>query len=429
MISLQRIFEKIKTQRIVIKYSLLIEIAYRLLLQKGFRQIGLTGWVSFVGLMLGVGCLVVSMAVVSGFESTLRDAIVNASGHIRIMRSNGISESDSQDLFKKILKNSEVASSAAFLSVEAIAAEKGKVFGVLAQGFHQEEFSKVLKLKDRLLSGNLNLATNVQDIPPIVIGKVLADRMALKVGGRLRLVVPQSSDLDPTRFQRKLQSFQIVGILNFGKIEYDERLVLTNLSTLQSLAQVGSKTSGFVLNLKNIEQTNPVAYQLSRELGPLYQIYTWRENNENMLEAIRIEKVVIFFVILIIVIAAAFNVSSSLFVSIMQRYPDIAILKSLGLSPQKVIQVFSIQGLLLGFIGCIGGIIFGFILCGIFVFLQTQVSLLPGSVYKLDHIDVAIRFFDLFVILVVTLLICFVAALAPAVLGARLSPVDGLRYE
>jgi lipoprotein-releasing system permease protein len=155
----------------------------------------------------------------------------------------------------------------------------------------------------------------------------------------------------------------------------------------------------------------------------------WRDVNENLFEAMRLEKVVIFFVIFVIVIAAAFNVASSLYINVVRSYPEIGILKALGVSQGQLARIFSIQGVLLGFVGCVAGLLGGLALCIGFTILENQFGILPGSVYKLDRIDVQFRAIDLISIFSATMLICFLATWAPARRAAKLTAVEGLRHE
>lgn len=157
-------------------------------------------------------------------------------------------------------------------------------------------------------------------------------------------------------------------------------------------------------------------------------IRDWRDVNENLFDAVEIERVVIFFVILIIVIVAAFNISATLYVSVVQRNSDIAILKTLGVSRKQILKIFTLQGVFLGLVGVLLGLVLGMILCQLFMVLQNQFELIPGSVYKIDSIIIKIRMIDVFAITLATLVISFLATLAPALRSSRLTVVEGLRY-
>lgn len=404
------------------------ELSLRLLRGQGLARLGLTGWISLAGLTLGVACLVVSMAVVSGFERTLQRSVSDVTGHLQILR--GMVGKPADNMLAEKVKAAEPDFVAAtrVLWVESVAAAKGKITGVLLQGLDPSSMGDVLRLDSHLRDGDIRLGDR-DGVPYALVGKGLAEKFDLKVGDSFRIVVPLMSELDPNSFRRNVGTFVVAGILNLGKYEFDERLVLTSLAAAQKIADVGDRDSGILVRLNDHEKARAAVTKVARQLGPGFRVRDWRELNENIFEAVKIERVVIFFVILIIVLAAAFNVSSSLFISVVQRYPEIGILKAMGMSPRDLVAIFSLQGLMLGLVGCIGGFVLGGILCVAFWIGEKSFELLPGSVYKLDHIDLVIRFWDISAIFAVTLLICGLATLAPARQGAKLTAVEGLRYE
>ena len=175
------------------------------------------------------------------------------------------------------------------------------------------------------------------------------------------------------------------------------------------------------------ENANEVAKKIKDQLGPGYSVLTWYDVNRNIFEAVVIERAVIFFVVLMIVIVAAFNISSTLYVFIRQKYSDIAILKTLGLSQKKIRMIFLSQGIIVGTLGTFIGIILGYGLCLGFMFLQQHYSLISGSVYKIDKIFTVVRIIDLLVICISTQLICLIATYFPAHKGSQLEVVEGLK--
>ena len=404
------------------------ELSLKLLRGRGFRTLGLTGWVSLAGLVLGVACLVVSMAVVSGFESTLQRTVSDVTGHLQILPLQGVKDENGSALTEKIKKlEPNYVASARVLWVESVAAHQGKISGTLLEGVDPEEVKEVLSLQKRVIAGQFHLGEE-QGVSLAVIGKVLAQKFDLKVGDDFKVVVPLASELDPNSFRRKVGTFRVQGILDFGKFEFDERLIIASLASVQKVADVGDRFSGILVRIQDFNKARESSQNLMAALGPSYRIRDWRDINENIFEAMKIEKVVIFFVILLIIFAASFNVASSLYISVVQRYPEIGILKAMGMQPKKLAQIFSMQGFFLGVAGCLGGALLGGLLCFAFSIAQTSLGLLPGSVYKLDHIDLVVRFWDIACIFFSTILICGLATLAPALQGAKLTPVEGLRH-
>lgn len=402
-------------------------IAWRLLISRKTLFGGSTP-LSLLGLILGVAALVASMAVMSGFESTLKHAMADVSGHVQVVKRSRFPD-DWQELESRIRKvEPSLVSATRFVFVEAVLAHQGKISGVLLEGVDTKRVNQVLNFEKRVLSGSQDL-TGPSEVPLALIGKGLAQKMDLKVGDRFRVVVPVADAVDPSKFKRRMGEFQVQGILDLGKYDWNERFILADLSTTQQIADIGDRYSGLVLRFQDLDYARTAALNLTRVLGAPYWIRDWRESNENLFEAVKVERPGIFFVVLIITLVAAFNVSATLFVNVVRRYKDIAILKTVGLSRKDIIKIFAFQGFFMGGIGLFFGFLLGLVLCMTFTFAQSRLGLVSGEVYRLDSINLNIRLVDLLAIAAATLTICFVATLAPARRGGNLEPLEGLRSE
>lgn len=382
---------------------------------------------AFIGLVLGVAALVVCMGVFTGFESTLKNAMIDVSGHVQIVKRSKFQD-NWVDLVSRIKKvEPSIVGAGRFVFLEAVTAHQGRISGILIQGIDIKETSGVLNFSGRVIEGSGDLQEN-QEVPQALIGKGLASKLGLKIGDNFRAVVPVVSTSDQAGFRRKIGLFKVRGILELGKFEWNERFVVTDLQAAQDMAEIGDRYTGLVVKFNDAEEARLAAFRLSQVLGGPYWIRDWRESNENLFEAVSIEKVVIFFVVLIIVLVAAFNVSSTLLVNVMQRYSDIAILKTVGVSEKQIRWIFSIHGVVIGGMGVLCGFLVGWGLCFLFTIIEARFGLMAGSVYKVEGIAAQIKAIDLLVIALSTMAICFVATLAPARRGAKLTPVDGLRY-
>ena len=410
-------------------------LAGRLLLTGPTRLFSMQGWISIFGLIFGVASLVAAMAVITGFQATLRRSVIDVTGHLQIFKLDPTPE-PWQEFFSRLKRlDSRVLAGTRFVMVEGVLAHKGKLNGVLVEGLDPVAVGPVLDLQNRIIEGAFNLQPQQAasgapaESPPALIGKGIAQNFKLHVGDEFRLVVPAGQEVDVSQFRRHVGTFRVAGVLDLGKYDYDQRWIVTSLKAAQDWAQIGSRYSGLILKTEDANQARGVQMHLAGELGSGYRLRDWREVNENLLEAIDIEKVVIFFVIFIIVIAAAFNVASALYVNVVRSTPAISLLKTLGLSPKRVSVVFSLQGLLLGVCGTLLGFLLGLLFCAGFVFLQSEFGLIQGSVYKIDYIELKIQWTDWLIIFTATNLICWLATWAPANRAARLSPVEGLRQE
>jgi lipoprotein-releasing system permease protein len=222
---------------------------------------------------------------------------------------------------------------------------------------------------------------------------------------------------------------RVVGILDLGKYEYDERYILTHLRTVQDLVGIEDGVSGLRLSVRDENLAPAISSRISNDLGYPFWSKDWMMVNQNLFRAVKLEKIVIFFVVLIMVIAASFNISITLYVNVLRRYTDISILKTLGMKSRDIVKIFTLHGLYIGLLGALLGVGLGLVLCLAFAWLQQHWQLLPGEVYKLNQFSYELRWWDMSLILLAAMAICFLATLAPALRGARLNPVEGLRYE
>ncbi len=396
-------------------------IAYRLLFS---RQIlfGGSAPLAFAGLVMGVAALVASMAVMSGYVETLKNAMTDVTGDIQVVRRGRLV--DDWPAFSKKLKQIEprIQAAARFGYAESVLARKGQVSGVLFQGVELKDLNKVLNLEKRVKSGALSLSTDT-----IAIGLGLAKKFNIQVGEKIYVVVPLATPFDSSGFRRQSKEFQVTGILDFGKNDWNERLILGDLKALQALTEIGDRYTGAFIKLDDRNYSTEASFKLLDKLGTGFSVMDWYEVNRNLFEAVTIERAVIFIVVLLIVIVAAFNISSTLYIFIRQKYSDIAILKALGMSRKKIRSIFLGQGLIVGGLGTAMGFLLGYLLCLGFMFLQNHYALISGSVYKIDKIQTQIRWIDLSFIGIATLAICLIATYSPAVKGSELEVVEGLK--
>lgn len=396
-------------------------------LEKSFRSkkfFDLTTVLSVTGLTLGVASLIVAMAVFSGYEKTLRQSVQTLFGHLVVFSRGADSEASIMRKLKEA--GAVIEAHTPFLAVESVLAHKGVMNGVVLEGIDPETIDSVVSLRRRLIEGEFDLS---QDNSSALIGKGVASRFNLKVGDQFRLVIPSSKGLDSTSLQPKVLRLRVTGVLNFGRYDFDSRYVVTNLNVAQNYAGLENQVSGLRLKIPDPEQAPALAIALTEKMGDRFWVRDWTEINRNLFEAVGLEKTVTFFILMILVIVACFNLASQLIVGVVRRYQDIAILKTCGAGPRSIQRIFTWHGLLTGVLGCLAGFLAGVIFCYGLEFIQAYVPLVPPEVYKLDHIDLEIKFLDLVFIFAATLLISFLSTLIPARLGSRMSPVEGLRYD
>lgn len=385
---------------------------------------GGSGPLAMLGLVLGVAALVASQSVMRGFETTMAKAVIDMSADIQVVKRGRLI--DSWTAFQKEIKATDpsIEKVLRYAHTEAVVASKGKVSGVLVQGLDMQEVPGVLNFGPRFQEGRLPSENN-----EIVIGIGLAKKLSIKIKDKIYIAVPLSTPFESASLQRSAEEFVVSGILDMGKNDWNERLVISHLKDLQRLTQVGDRYNGAFVKITDSKKAVEVANRMSSSLEPKYYVNSWYNLNRNILEAASLEKIVIFFVVFLIVIMAAFNISSTLYVIIRSRYKDIAILKTLGFGAKAIRNIFIMQGVAVGTLGTFGGFLVGIFLSYGFMWLQSRFSVLPGAVYKIDRIDIQISAIDFVLIYISTLAACTLAAYYPAKRGSQLLIMEGLKQD
>jgi len=391
------------------------------------RFFTLTTSLSVLGMAIGVASLVVSMAVFSGYVSTLEKTVQDAFGHILVFKRGSVDQEEMLRQVKPLITG--LVAETPFIYAEAILAKQGKINGVLIEGVDLNTVRKVLNLEDRVIAGKFDLRHQEGEPVKVMIGKGIAERYELKVGDMINVVIPLASEYQAAAFRPKLGKFQVAGVINYGRFDFDSRYIVMPLQDAQDFVELKNKITGYRLRLEDPHQAKKVAQEISARAGPEYWARDWVDVNKNLFEAAKLEKAVLFFVLMILVVAAAFNIGNTLFISVVQRYRDISVLKTIGANDRIIRRIFSWQGLMVGAVGAGIGIAAGLGLCRVFEFAQKKWKLIPAEVYKLDHINLDVRPLDLLAIVGASLVVCFLATLVPARRGAKISPVEGLRYE
>jgi lipoprotein-releasing system permease protein len=391
------------------------------------RFFTLTTTLSVLGMAIGVASLVVSMAVFSGYVSTLEKTVQDAVGHILVMRRGS---ADQEEMLRDIKPYvTGLIAQTPFVYAEAILAHKGKINGVLIEGIDESTVRSVLNLDSRVIAGKLDLQAGPDELPKVMIGKTIAETYGLKVGDEVNLVIPLASEFQASSFRPKLGKFQIAGIINYGRYDFDSRYVVMRIDQAQDFVEIGKRITGYRLKIKDPYKAREIAENITSKFGAGYWARDWQDVNKNLFDAAKLEKAVLFVVLMILVIAAAFNIGNTLFISVVQRYRDISVLKTLGAPDRMIRRIFSWQGLMVGAVGAGFGIGLGLLLCRFFEWAQVKWKLIPADVYKIDHINLQVQGLDLLAIIGASLIVCYIATLVPARRGSRISPVEGLRYE
>ena len=383
-------------------------------------------FLSLAGLILSVSCLAVTMTVMSSYEATLRQTLVEYSGHLIVLKRKEAERADS--IFKKIKPFIFGSYSyTPFTSVEALALSKGSLSGVLVEGVDVETVDRVLNLKARLTEGQF-----LKEPDSAVIGLDLAERLGLKTGSSFSLAVPQfvEAKKDRTPPLPKLKTFSVAGVVDMGRYDYNSRYVGVSLVDAQKLMRLSNKVMGFKLRFKKESSVLKSSRELRKNLSSSFWVRDYRSISKNLFSAIEMEKTIIFFVLLVLVIAAGFNVSNQLMIDVLKRFKEIGILKTMGAGPSLIARLFICQCLMVSligvFLGCFLGVFVSYSLTALY---DVWGALAPSDIYKLNKIQLDFRWRDFFMIFLFSLVICLIGAWIPIKKAFSLSPKEGLSYE
>jgi len=394
--------------------------------------------VSIVGVSIGVLALVVVLSVTSGFQQSFKSKVLGVNAHIDIMKY-GQDFSDYRDVQKKAMKEKHVIAAAPFVFYEGMLAAGHSMSGTEIKGIDPVLSPKVLELRPSMRIGRvediaLRLPPNDggPPLPAIFVGEELAKKLKLKIGDRVRVVSPKT-DLDPSRWGQDgagpaTREFRLGGVFYTGFQEYDSRLAYVNLPDAQQFyTGQGDVVTGVELKLDDVDAAHDVGLKIYDDLGgPPYKVIDWEDLNRNLFAALRTQKVAITCILTMIIIVAAFNIIAAMTMLVIGKAKEIAILKSMGMRATGVARVFCTTGVLIGVIGTACGLAVGLTTIAI---LRRYNYQLDPHVYLIDKLPVKVNLDELVLTSCITLAICLLATLYPAIKAARLPPVEGLRYE
>jgi lipoprotein-releasing system permease protein len=400
-------------------------------------------FISIAGIFLGVAALIIVLAVMNGFETDLRNKILGINSHIVLMKHTGAMR-DYQKVMNEISDVEGVVASTPFIYSQAMIKNGGHTSGVILRGMLIDSAFKVINLGKmqegdiNYLSGkdrnSLRLSEDTSMLPGIVIGKELAKNMGVFLFEPVNIISPMGIST-PMGMIPKMKKFIVVGIFDSGFYEYDSTLAYISLKDCQEFLSLGEQVTGLEIKVDDIYNANVIAKSIERKLGFPFWARNWMEMNKNLFAALKLEKRVMFIILSLIVLVAAFNIICTLIMIVMEKNKDIAILKSMGATSKSIMKIFIFQGLTIGAIGtlmgCIGGLAVALNLEKVSVFIENLFGfkILPGDVYYLSQLPSQVNYSDVLIIIVGTMLICFLSTIYPSRRASKLDPAEALRYE
>lgn len=382
---------------------------------------------SVLGVMLGVMTLIIVLGVMNGFEKDLKDKILGTVSHLVVMSQSSRRVTDWRNLMQRINVFDGVEATTPYIYGQAMLSARGRVRGVVVRGIDAKTAGKVISLPRYMQKGALHdLISTGKGLPGIIAGRELAVNQAMRVGDVVQLISPQGKRT-PIGAIPRVQNFRIVGIFKSGMYEFDANLVYMALPEAQKFFEMGDGVTGIEVNLKNIYEAPKLGSRIEASLGSSYRTRTWKDMYRNLFSAMKLEKMAMFVILTFIVLVAAFNIVISLIMLVMEKSRDIAILKALGATSDRIMRIFIGQGMVVGVLGTFLGAVAG--MAGAALLSRYQFIELPPDIYTISTLPVSVSTSDVVITCTVAITICFLATIYPSLRAARLEPVEALRYE
>jgi lipoprotein-releasing system permease protein len=387
--------------------------------------------VSMLGIFLGVAALIVVLSVMNGFQKEVRARILGVASHVQLTGA-GNRLADWQAVAGDAAAHPQVVAAAPFVNAQGMLLFGSAVRGAVVRGIVPELEDKVADLGHNMVAGKLDALAPGEF--RIVLGSELARALSVIPGDKVTLIAPQGL-VTAAGILPRLKQFTVAGMFEVGMFEYDSGLALIHLQDAQKLYGMADDVSGVRLKLKDLFESRVVARDLMARLrGDIY-VSDWTRSHANFFRAVQIEKTMMFIILLLIVAVAAFNIVSTLVMAVTDKQPDIAILRTLGASPGSIMQIFIVQGALIGVIGMLIGVAGGIALAVnidvVVPFLERLLNIrfLSREVYYITELPSDLQHRDVIVIALVSLALSLLATIYPSWRASRVNPAEALRYE
>jgi len=391
-------------------------------------------FISVAGIFLGVAALIIVLSVMNGFEVELRDKILGINSHIVLMKYRG-GMKDYKRVMEDLKSVDGVVASTPFIYGQAMLKNKERATGVVLRGMSTETSANVINL-GKMKEGDIDSLSgkgNGTGRTGVIIGKEMAQNLGVLLFDTVEILLPMGITT-PMGIVPKIKKFSVVGIFESGSYEYDSSLVFMSLENCMKFLGMKDTVTGVEIKVDDIYGAGRIAKDIERTFGYPFWARSWMEMNKNLFSALKLERRVMFIILSLIVIVAAFNIITTLIMTVMEKARDIAILKSMGATARGIMKIFMIEGVIIGAVGTLLGSITGIAVALNLKWISRAVEdafnfkILPKGVYYLNDIPSQVKCEDVVVIVVAAMLISFLAAIYPSWRASRLDPAEALRY-
>jgi lipoprotein-releasing system permease protein len=396
--------------------------------------VGVVTVISIAGVAAGVAALIIALAITNGMKRDLEDRLLGSSAHVQLMRVKDDGIRDWRPLLDRLRKVPHVTAASPGLYEQVLVARGARDGGALLEGILPDEEQTVSDLlatatpgSARALEPRLEPASAVNaELPPVVLGKDLAETVGASVGDSVMIVSPQG-EMTPYGIIPKYVPFRLAGTFHSGLYQYDAQMGFLRLADAQRLFSEPDLLSVISFKVDDLDRAPAIGRAIEQAAGKGYMTTNWMEQNRELFRALKLEQVVTFIVIALIVIVAALNILIALTMMVMEKTRDIAVMMSFGVEPAQVRRIFLLQGFLISLIGTILGLALGYLAAwagGHYHFIH-----LSAEVYSIDTLPFAPRPLDGVIVSAVSIGISLLATLYPSSAASRILPAEALRYE
>lgn len=385
---------------------------------------------SMLGIGMGVMVLITVLSVMNGFDMEIHRRFFGMTPEVTLTGQEGRVE-DWQALAKQVRHHQGVKAVAPFVTGQGLLTVEGQVVPVVLTGISPKEEEQMMHLREKLLLGSLEGMTHFG----IILGRGLAENLGVGLGDQVTIMIPEAT-VTPAGMVPRFKRFTVKGIFSAGSgFNFDTKLAFVDLPDAQKLMQMGTDVSGLNVKIDDIYQAQALSSQLSHELGDAYRVENWTDSYGAFFQAVKMEKTMMFLILLLIIAVAAFNLVSSLVMVVNDKQAEIAILRTMGMTPSRILRVFIVQGMLVGCIGTGLGVISGCVLAkNATVIVNTLqswfgVNVLSSSIYWVDYLPSKILWGDVGLVCMMAILMSFLATIYPAWRASKTIIAEALHYE
>lgn len=411
-------------------YEIFVGLRY-LRAKRRTRTISLNTGISITGITLGVAALIGTLGIMTGFQEDLQAKILGTTSHIVIQTRGQQPMAGYTELIHQVERVPGVVAATPYLVRQILLTSRNGVQGIVLRGIDPEKEPEVTDVANNVTVGTVrDLATpslpahpNSGTLPGMILGKELAARLGVFVGGRVNVVSPVGP-VRATGMTPKIRPFQVVGLFASGMYEYDASLAYVALNEAQKFFGFNGTVTGIEVKIEDVLTADTIASRINAALGTDYLARDWMELNRNLFSALRLEKTMMFLLLVLITLVASFNIVGTLAMIVNDKQREIAILKAMGATPNAIMRIFMLNGLVIGLTGTAIGIPLGYA----FLYLIEQYWTFDQTVYYLSHISVHVKAVDVLLVSCSAVLISFAATLYPSWQAATLTPVSAIRY-